>query len=130
MESGQAWIELGRAVEARRRELGLTLVEASARTRDGDRRGFSDQTWASIEKGERERRQGTLSDLSWALGWTEDSAERVLAGEPPRERFEPKAPSRFEELLDELTIDDAERRLFRAMFEFVEERRAAAPLKE
>jgi hypothetical protein len=125
MESGQAWIELGRTVEARRRELGLTLVEASARTRDGERKGFSDQTWASIEKGERERRQGTLADLSWALGWTEDSAERILAGEAPRARFEPAAPSRFDALLDELTTD-AERRLFRAMFDFVEERRGSS----
>jgi transcriptional regulator with XRE-family HTH domain len=125
MESGQAWIELGRAVEARRRELGLTLVEASARTRDGERKGFSDQTWASIEKGERERRQGTLADLSWALGWTEDSAERILAGEAPRTRFEPAPPSRFDALLDELTTDAAERRLFRAMFDFVEERRGS-----
>jgi transcriptional regulator with XRE-family HTH domain len=91
-----AWIRLGREVRRRRDALGLSQKTAAerAQTRPVARknRGLSDQTWAAIEKGDRpktERRKHVLVDLSWALGWTDDSAQRIIDGESPVERADP-----------------------------------------
>lgn len=51
--------------------------------------GLSVQTWTKIEHGvvpKTNRREHTLADLSWALGWTDDSAQRILDGHVPIER--------------------------------------------
>ncbi|HYH73347.1 MAG TPA: hypothetical protein VD764_09005 [Nocardioides sp.] len=53
--------------------------------------GLSVQTWTKIEHGvvpKTNRREHTLVDLSWALGWTDDSAQRILDGQEPIERTE------------------------------------------
>lgn len=120
MEAGQEWVELGHAVKARRMELRLSMVDAALRTREGGRRGFSDQTWQSIEKGERDRRRDTLSDLSWALGWTEDSATRVLAGQPPIVRSDAKPRTPLELALDEdPSYSEVERAAIQAVLDLI-----------
>jgi hypothetical protein len=120
------WEALGQAVEKRRNELGLTIRAAAERSREGGRRGFDEQTWGHIEKATRNnRRVSTLRALCWVLGWTDDSVDLILAGGEPIERVDPKPRSPIEAALDEdSSITEAERRVFQAILDLVEERKS------
>jgi transcriptional regulator with XRE-family HTH domain len=127
------WSRLGREVRRRRDELGMSQAKAaalaSARPVDRDLIGLSVQTWAVIEQGKRpkskKRRDHVLADLSWALGWTDDSAQRIIDGEPPVERPAPdevRAGDESQPVDDDhilQTVQDA----CRAILELIENRR-------
>lgn len=74
----EAWTRLAGAVRARRDELGLKQVELA------ERAGLSEPTVRVIEGARRSSYQrSTLRALATALGWTPDSADRVLRGDQP-----------------------------------------------
>jgi hypothetical protein len=72
-------------VKARRLELGIATKEEAARlTAEGDSRGFSVQTWTSIEKAKiTNRRPSNLEALCRVLGWRPGSIEAILRGGDP-----------------------------------------------
>lgn len=128
MGTEDGWIRLGHEVARRRKKLGLSMAKAAARTREGDRRGFDVQTWSGIERADRhKRRDSVLADLSWALGWTDDSARRILEGRSPVERTE---ATEIRLTDDEAGLSAKEHRALqalqeasRAVWEMIEERR-------
>jgi transcriptional regulator with XRE-family HTH domain len=118
----ERWVVLGNVVRRRRRELGLTMAKAAARAGEGGRRGFDVQTWSGIERADRtSRRESVLRDLSWALGWTDDSARNILEGRAPIE-LDPTRP-----VPDEIDVDKEEPILttneHNIAWEVIEERR-------
>lgn len=94
-------------------------------------RGLSDQTWAVIERGQRpksdQRRDHVLVDLSWALGWTDDSAQRIIDGEAPVERADLPGEIRVTDELQSTSQDEhilqAVQDACRAILEMIDERR-------
>ena len=85
------------AIIARRDELNITQAQAVERA-DG---GVSMPSWSLIENG----RQGsykarTLGGVCRALGWSTDSIERLLAGEPPGLLEPPTRPQDDDELAE------------------------------
>lgn len=87
-----AWRRLAGAVRARRDELGLKQVELATKA------GISEPTVRVIEGARRRSYQkATLRALSQALGWTPDSADRILEGQDPEPSGE-DVPSASEEM--------------------------------
>jgi transcriptional regulator with XRE-family HTH domain len=127
------WIRLGREVRRRRDALGLSQASAAehaqARPVARKNRGLSDQTWAAIERGDRtKRRDYVLADLSWALGWTDDSAQRIVDGEAPVERRDVPSGNRADDELRHLAEKDerilqAIQDACRAILAMIDERR-------
>jgi len=69
--------ELAKAIEARRKELGLAPGELAQAA------GVSVQGLAPLRKGVRKQYQDRLTlSVCRVLGWTPDSIERLLRGEP------------------------------------------------
>jgi hypothetical protein len=86
--SPEQWREqIGRHIESRREVLRLSRRAAAARA------GFSEGQWRQMESGIRTVAKGhfvtvnprpsTRADASVALGWTEDSIDRLERGEEP-----------------------------------------------
>lgn len=71
------WKAVGRAVEARIRELGVTWETFYTSS------GVSEATVSGVRKGRPIKRPDKLRDLTRGLGWSDDSVDRVLRGEPP-----------------------------------------------
>jgi len=70
---------LAERIRARRRELGGMTKRRLARES-----GLGDSAIQDLERGERDNyRETTLIAVSRALGWTEDSAQRILDGYEP-----------------------------------------------
>jgi hypothetical protein len=87
MKPSKELVALAEAVKARRRELGLTQKAVVARSKENGGAGLSEQTLRFIEQAKpSDRRVGTKHGLCWALRWTDDSVDRVLAGGEPVER--------------------------------------------
>src|SRR4051794_6313710 len=74
--STQAWSRLGERVRRRRTALRMKQSDLAAAAE------VSVNTVVNIEKGHRAR-QLTLPAICRALGWTDDSAIRILDGEEP-----------------------------------------------
>lgn len=80
--------QVGRHVEARREQLGLSRRAAAKRA------GFSEATWRAIEAGEKRVAPDMVVPASFsaksrvgvcrALMWTDDSVDRLLRGEAPQ----------------------------------------------
>lgn len=71
------WDVLGRAIKARREELGLTTQQALA-----DAAGVTRQSVQSLESGkQRSRMPATIPAIEKSLGWEPGSAARILSGE-------------------------------------------------
>lgn len=78
MDSRKDWQRLAKYAARRRAELGLTQIEVAQRG------PLSLDRVQAIEGGKSARyRLGTLVALERALGWTEGSVERILAGGEP-----------------------------------------------
>lgn len=73
--------EVGQAVRERRDAIPLTVREAAAIA------GVSDTTWGNVESGKPSNRRTRLG-VCRALGWSDDSFDRLLAGEDPAEAAE------------------------------------------
>jgi transcriptional regulator with XRE-family HTH domain len=73
------WDLVGLAVGYRRRQLGLAVADVAARI------GVTEETWTELEHGRRpqgfHRDQARLA--SAALGWTDDSLDRIVRGRQP-----------------------------------------------
>ncbi|MFZ4515699.1 MAG: helix-turn-helix domain-containing protein [Acidimicrobiia bacterium] len=65
--------EIGRKVRARRKELGLTQVEAATRA------GISNATWSPLERGKIRPVWRTAVSVARVLGWPDDAFAAVLA---------------------------------------------------
>jgi transcriptional regulator with XRE-family HTH domain len=83
--SAQAWGRLGDQVRRRRTALRMKQSELAAAAE------VSVNTIVNIEKGSRAR-QLTLPAICRALGWSDDSAIRILDGEAPEIVEEPEPP--------------------------------------
>lgn len=71
-------VRLANAIEARRKELGLSL-SAAARAAGGMDRG----TWTAAERGTRDTEDYIYAAIERALQWLPGSAQAVLAGGQP-----------------------------------------------
>ena len=75
---------LARAIEARRRDLDMTVGDLAEKT------GLSRQALLNVRRGDvREYQERLTIPLTRALGWTPDSIDRLLAGDQPLERHNP-----------------------------------------
>jgi len=68
---------LGRFVRTRRRELGLSAIDAAAVA------GINRGTWDSLERGERQTRDGKYAAIEIAMAWRHSSIEAILEGRHP-----------------------------------------------
>ncbi|MGW3491952.1 helix-turn-helix domain-containing protein [Streptomyces sp. NPDC001054] len=100
------WTRLAKAVEARRKTLGLSQVQLA------DKAGVSESTVQNLEAGHRRTRMPTsLPGVERALGWAPESAASILTGGEPTPLPEPapeapKLPLRIQqELADGQLID-------------------------
>jgi transcriptional regulator with XRE-family HTH domain len=76
------------AVRARRKQLGLKQAEAAALA------DMAPSTWASVEQGRQPSPAiDTRRGICRALGWTPDSIDRVLRGEPTQLADVPNVPN-------------------------------------
>lgn len=97
------------AIEARRMELGLTVGELSARS------GVTEPGLMPLRRGElREYRDASKIGLCRALGWTTNSIDLLMDGEPPVQLVdtgvamsvdEPAMLARAKAILDSLPPD-------------------------
>lgn len=72
-EEADALRELGRKVRMRRKQLGLTQVEAATRA------GISNATWSPLERGKIRPVWRTAVAVARVLGWPDDAFAAVLA---------------------------------------------------
>jgi len=78
---------MARAVEDRRRELGITLPRFREIT------GLTDQALRNVRRGLRRRyAESTVMSVAGALSWEVDWYDRLLAGEEPVEVSSPGRP--------------------------------------
>lgn len=88
----EPWKRLAGLVRARRDELGASQAEVGASSKTSER------TVRLIEKAARSSyHASTLRSVSLALGWTPNSADRILHGEEP-ELAEPSIDDRISAL--------------------------------
>lgn len=73
----EARLRLGRLVQERRQQLGLSIRAAA------DLGGVVRNTWASIEEGVRKTADSNWAGVQRALGWSPSSVAAVLAGGDP-----------------------------------------------
>lgn len=93
MERDQGWVRLGHAFAEARRKIPLTQEEAAERLH------VSRTPIQAIERGRQSNGKdftkvtSTMRSYARLVGWTEDSIDKVLAGDDPStaERPEPKA---------------------------------------
>lgn len=84
--SHEQWERLGRAVDARIEELGLTQKEAAQRW------GVTPTTLRSITYGRRKRGNSKMPGLDDALEWERGSCRTILQGGDPRPIRRDEAP--------------------------------------
>ncbi|KAF0647118.1 MULTISPECIES: helix-turn-helix domain-containing protein [Streptomyces] len=99
------WARLGRAIKARREQLGLTTQQALA-----DAAGVTRQTVQSLESGKpRSRMPATVAAVEKALQWDPGEASRILT-EPssPVEKYAEGMPSRVRRELSDGEVVDTE----------------------
>lgn len=95
--------ELGRQVRMRRKELGLTQVEAATRA------GISNATWSPLERGKIRPVWRTAVAVAQVLGWPEDAFASVLAPrvDTPRELVVDLATAERVESMDDMPAGTA-----------------------
>lgn len=74
--TGRNQLEVARLFRVRRKEIGLTQVDAAKQAR------ISTPTWIRMEAGERST-PATRRAAAIALGWAADAHTRLLTGEDP-----------------------------------------------
>lgn len=74
--SGRSQLEVAQLFRVRRKELGLTQVDAAKHA------GVSTPTWIRMEAGDRST-PATRQAAATALGWATDAHTRLLTGEDP-----------------------------------------------
>jgi DNA-binding XRE family transcriptional regulator len=102
----EALRELGRQVRMRRKQLGLTQIEAATRA------GISNATWSPLERGKIRPVWRTAVAVSRVLGWPDDAFAAVLAPrvDTPQELVDLAAAER-REVVDGLVSDAVAERL-------------------
>jgi transcriptional regulator with XRE-family HTH domain len=115
--ASERWEAVAEAIKDRRDELGMTQAEGVIRA--GGHVGSS--TWSLLERGQKTSyERGKLRAVSRALGWSFDSIERMIGGQPPIDATE---SSREQELTARLyRVEETLRELLRR-FQLLEERR-------
>lgn len=102
----EPWLRLAELVRRRREQRHLSQRQVAVAA------GTTDRLISSIERAERTTyKPQNLSAVAVALGWTPDSAERILRGEPPvDDTHEPVDPheARLDKLERELAALRAE----------------------
>jgi len=115
--SGEEWVELGRAIRARRTRLGLS-VSAAAREAGLDR-----GTWTAVENATRQAEQHTYGVIERVLHWQPGSIYEILEGghAVPVEEVETTAKVfTTPEVSARLRLSDEDRRRLQAEIDRIE----------
>ncbi|UUS30875.1 MULTISPECIES: helix-turn-helix transcriptional regulator [Streptomyces] len=99
------WARLGRAIKARREQLGMTTQQALA-----DAAGVTRQTVQALEAGRvRSRMPAAMAAIERALQWEPGEASRILTGaDEAAERYAEGMPSRVRRELSDGEVVDTE----------------------